>query len=58
MSLDVNYINEVLIQKGITHEEGLSDEEFEKIENFYSIKFPIALEVAILIAIVFFPLFI
>ncbi len=43
MSLDVNYIKEVLIQKGITLEEGLSDEEFEKIENFYSIKFPISL---------------
>jgi hypothetical protein len=43
MSLDVNYIKEILIKKGFTLEEGLSDEEFEKIENFYSIKFPISL---------------
>jgi len=43
MSLDVNYLKEILIKKGITIEEGLSDEEFEKIENFYSIKFPISL---------------
>ena len=43
MSLDVNYIKEILIKKGFTLEKGLSDEEFEKIENFYSIKFPISL---------------
>ena len=31
----LNYIKEILIKKGFTLEEGLSDEEFEKIENFY-----------------------
>ena len=43
MSIDVNYLKEILIKKGETLEEGLSDEEFKKIEICYSIKFPISL---------------
>ena len=43
MSIDVDYLKEILIKKGETLEEGLSDEEFKKIENCYSIKFPTSL---------------
>ena len=40
---DINKIKEILIKKGEKLDEGLTDEEFQKIENFYSIKFPISL---------------
>lgn len=43
MSIDIDYLKEILIKKGETLEEGLSDEEFKKIEICYSIKFPISL---------------
>ena len=43
MSINIESIREVLIKNNIKLYEGLTDEEFEKIENFYSIKFPISL---------------
>ena len=43
MSINIENIREVLIKNNIKLYEGLTDEEFEKIENFYSIKFPISL---------------
>lgn len=43
MSINIEKIKEVLIKNNITLYDGLTDEEFEKIEKFYSIKFPISL---------------
>lgn len=43
MSINIEKIRETLIQNNIKLYEGLTDEEFETIENFYSIKFPISL---------------
>ena len=43
MSINIESIRKTLIQNNIKLYEGLTDEEFEKIENFYSIKFPISL---------------
>ena len=43
MSINIEKIRERLIQNNIKLYEGLTEEEFEKIENFYSIKFPISL---------------
>ena len=40
---DIDKIKEILIKNGEKLDEGLTDEEFQKIENFYSIKFPISL---------------
>ena len=42
MSINIENIRERLIQNNIKLYEGLTEEEFEKIENFYSIKFPIS----------------
>ena len=43
MSINIEKIKEVLIKNNITLYDGLTDEEFENIEKFYSIKFPISL---------------
>ena len=43
MSINIEKIREILTKKEIKLYEGLTDEEFEKIEKFYSIKFPISL---------------
>ena len=40
MALNVQKIRDILEKKGIEIYDGLTDKEFEKIENFYSIKFP------------------
>ena len=43
MTFNIENIREKLLKNNITLYDGLTDEEFEKIENFYSIKFPISL---------------
>ena len=43
MSINFERIRERLIQNNIKLYEGLTEKEFEKIEIFYSIKFPISL---------------
>ena len=40
MSLNIEKLREILVNKDIKIDKGLTDEEFEKIEKFYSIKFP------------------
>lgn len=43
MSINIENIREIMIKNNVKLYEGLTDEEFEKIESFYSIKFPISL---------------
>ena len=43
MIINIENIRETLIKNNVALYDGLTDEEFEKIENFYSIKFPISL---------------
>ena len=45
MSINVEKIRQILENKGIEIHNGLSDEEFEKIEKFYNIKFPRVLKI-------------
>ena len=45
MLINIERIREILTKNEIKLFEGLTDEEFEKIENFYSIKFPISLRI-------------
>ena len=45
MSINVEKIRQILENKGIEIHNGLSDEEFEKIEKFYNIKFPKVLKI-------------
>ena len=45
MSFNIKKIRKILENKGIEIYDGLSDEEFEKIENFYNIKFPKVLRI-------------
>ena len=45
MSINIERIREILTNNEIKLFEGLTDEEFEKIENFYSIKFPTSLRI-------------
>ena len=40
MPLNIEKLREILVNKDIKIDKGLTDEEFEKIEKFYSIKFP------------------
>ena len=40
MSLNIERLRTILVNKGIKIYKGLTDEEFEKIETLYSIKFP------------------
>ena len=40
MSLNIEKLREILKNKGIQIYEGLTEEEFEKIEKVYLIKFP------------------
>ena len=40
MSLNIEKLREILVSKDIKIDKGITDEEFEKIEKFYSIKFP------------------
>ena len=43
MSINIERIKEILVKHNIQLFEGLTDEEFDKIESFYSIKFPSSL---------------
>ena len=45
MSINLEKIRHILENKGIEIYDGLSEEEFEKIENFYNIKFPKVLRI-------------
>ena len=45
MSINVEKIRQILENKGIEIHNGLNDEEFEKIEKFYNIKFPKVLKI-------------
>ena len=45
MSFNIEKIRNILENKGIEIYDGLSEEEFEKIENFYNIKFPNVLRI-------------
>ena len=45
MSINIEKIRQILENKGIEIHNGLSDEEFEKIEKFYNIKFPKVLKI-------------
>lgn len=45
MSLNIEKLRKILENKGIEIYEGLTDEEFEKIESFYNIKFPQVLRI-------------
>ena len=45
MTINIEKIREILIKSKVKLYEGLTEEEFEKIENFYSIKFPISLRI-------------
>ena len=45
MSFNIEKIRHILENKGIEIYDGLSEEEFEKIENFYNIKFPKVLRI-------------
>ena len=45
MSINIEKIRQILENKGIEIHNGLSDEEFEKIEKFYNIKFPRVLKI-------------
>lgn len=44
-SLNIEKLRKILENKGIEINEGLTDEEFEKIESFYNIKFPQVLRI-------------
>ena len=43
MSINIERIKEILVKHNVQLFEGLTDEEFDKIESFYSIKFPSSL---------------
>ena len=45
MTLNTEKLRQILENKGIELQEGLTEEEFEKIENFYNIKFPKVLKI-------------
>ena len=43
MSINIERIKEILVKHDVQLFQGLTDEEFDKIESFYSIKFPSSL---------------